>query len=139
MLLTPSSPGRKSPAQKFDAVVLAAFSPIDARWAKRLRELDIAVDEVPMVRAINPDTVSWPPEIVADGPVPLSRLVPAGLDKRGKPTRARIVLFRRALELRADSRPELLALVHNILVQQVATYLGVDPEEVSPVGDGNID
>ncbi len=83
-----------------------------------------------MIRALNPESVTWPPEIVADGPVPLSRLVPAGIDKRGQATRARIVLFRRALELRAETAEELTQLVHDILVEQVATYLGLSPDEV---------
>ena len=81
----------KSRAEKFDHLVLTAFAPIDARWHKRLTKLDIAVDEVPKIRARDPDTVNWPDEVVADGPVPLSRLVPAGIDRRGAATRARIV------------------------------------------------
>lgn len=83
-----------------------------------------------MIRALNPESVTWPPEIIADGPVPLSRLVPAGIDKRGQATRARIVLFRRALELRAETPEELTQLVHDILVEQVATYLGLSPDEI---------
>ncbi|WP_374116379.1 metallopeptidase family protein [Hoyosella sp. YIM 151337] len=131
-LIQDTVPAWKSRAQKFDSVALAAFEPIEARWHKRLGELDIAVDEVPMIRALNPESVTWPPEIVADGPVPLSRLVPAGIDKRGQTTRARIVLFRRALELRAETPEELTQLVHDILVEQVATYLGLPPDEIAP-------
>ena len=64
--------------------------------------------------------------------MPLSRLIPAGIDRHGDTTRARIVLFRRPLELRAKDPDELADLVHDVLVQQVATYLGVDPEVVDP-------
>ncbi|MBM7460106.1 metallopeptidase family protein [Rhodococcus coprophilus] len=122
----------KSRAEKFDLLVLTAFAPIDARWHKRLTKLDIAVDEVPKIRARDPDTVNWPDEVVADGPVPLSRLVPAGIDRRGAATRARIVLFRRPLELRAKDPEDLADLVHDVLVHQVATYLGIEPEVVDP-------
>lgn len=125
-------PAWRSRAEKFDVLVLGAFTPIDARWHDRLVKLDIAVDEVPKIRARDPDTVNWPDEVVADGPVPLSRLVPAGIDRRGAATRARIVLFRRPLELRAKDPEDLTDLVHDVLVHQVATYLGVDPEVVDP-------
>ncbi len=113
-------------------LVLEAFAPIDTRWHERITKLDIAVDEVPKIRALDPDSVTWPPEVVAEGPVPLSRLVPAGVDRRGNATRARLVLFRRPLELRAKHPDDLVDLVHEVLVRQVATYLGVDPETIDP-------
>jgi len=79
--------------------------------------------------------VHWPPEVVADGPVPLARLIPAGVDVRGNPTRARIVLFRKPIERRAKDSAELAELLHEILVAQVATYLGVEPQVIDPSYD----
>ncbi|WP_072806714.1 metallopeptidase family protein [Rhodococcoides yunnanense] len=131
-ILPTSVPAHRSRADRFDRTVLEAFARIDHRWHERLERLDIAVDEVPKIRAIDPESVNWPPEVVAEGPVPLSRLVPAGIDKRGEATRARIVLFRRPLERRAKHPHELEDLLYEILVEQVATYLGVDPDEVDP-------
>ncbi|QNG19440.1 metallopeptidase family protein [Rhodococcus triatomae] len=128
----PEVPAHRSRAEKFDQLVLEAFAPIDERWRERLVKLDIAVDEVPKVRALDPDSVTWPPEVVADGPVPLSRLVPAGVDRHGATTRARIVLFRRPLEQRAGDPDDLTDLVHEVLVQQVGTYLGVEPDVIDP-------
>lgn len=117
-------------------LVLEAFAPVDSRWHERLSKLDIAVDEVPKIRALDPDSVTWPPEVVAEGPVPLSRLVPAGVDRHGNATRARLVLFRRPLELRAKHPDDLVDLMHEVLVRQVATYLGVEPEVIDPdLGD----
>ena len=113
-------------------MVLEAFTPIDSMWRERLTKLDIAVDEVPKIHALDPESVNWPPEVVADGPVPLSRLIPAGIDRHGMATRARIVLFRRPLELRAADPDDLTDLVHDVLVQQVSTYLDVDPEIIDP-------
>ncbi|WP_261773210.1 metallopeptidase family protein [Rhodococcoides corynebacterioides] len=132
VLLPESVPGRRSRAQQFDAAVLEAFAPIERRWHERLMKLDIAVDDVPKIRAVDPTSVTWPPEVVAEGPVPLSRLIPAGVDKRGATVRARIVVFRRPLERRARSTRDLTALVHDVLVEQVATYLGVTPDVVDP-------
>ncbi|MFC8181916.1 metallopeptidase family protein [Rhodococcus sp. NPDC057297] len=134
-ILPASLPGHRSRADKFDRAVLEAFARIDHRWHDKLERLDIAVDEVPKIRAKDPESVNWPPEVVAEGPVPLSRLVPAGIDKRGETTRARIVLFRRPLERRAKHPEDLEDLLFDVLVEQVATYLGVDPDVVDPLPD----
>jgi predicted Zn-dependent protease with MMP-like domain len=134
-IFPPGAPALRTQAQRFDHLVLEAFAPIDDRFHDRLIELDLAVDDVPKVAGIDLDTVIWPPEVVADGPVPLARLIPAGLDQRGRPTRARMVLFRRPLQQRALDTLDLLALLHEVLVQQVAAYLGLDPDELDP-GDG---
>ncbi|MDJ0395168.1 metallopeptidase family protein [Rhodococcus sp. G-MC3] len=134
-LLPNNVPGHRSRADKFDRAVLEAFARIGHQWHQKLERLDIAVDEVPKIRAIDPESVEWPPEVVAEGPVPLSRLVPAGIDKRGDATRARIVLFRKPLERRAKHREDLEDLLYEVLVEQVATYLGVDPDVVDPALD----
>jgi predicted Zn-dependent protease with MMP-like domain len=123
-------PAWRSRGEKFDLLVLEAFAPLEERWHDRLTKLDIAVDEVPRITARDPASVTWPDEVVADGPVPLSRLIPAGVDRRGAATRARLVLFRRPLELRAKDPEDLVDLLHEVLVAQVATYLGVDPDVI---------
>lgn len=112
--------------------VLEAYEPIEGRWAQRLCELDVAVDEIPRIAPKDPDSVQWPPEVVADGPVALARLIPAGVDVRGQATRARIVLFRKPIERRAKDSLDLTDLLHEILVAQVATYLGVEPSVIDP-------
>ncbi|NIJ10743.1 putative Zn-dependent protease with MMP-like domain [Saccharomonospora amisosensis] len=119
-------PAAASRAEKFDALVLDALEPIEARWRHELTKLDVAVDDVPEVRTELPETQA--DGLLLDGSVPISRLVPAGVDKTGLPTRARIVLYRRPLEARAKDPTELADLVHDVLVEQVASYLGVEPD-----------
>ena len=131
-LLPPTVPGWRSRAERFDMAVLEAYEPIERRWHKRLTELDVAVDEIPRIAAKDPDSVQWPPEVVADGPIALARLIPAGVDVRGDATRARIVLFRKPIERRAKDSVDLTDLLHEILVAQVATYLGVEPSVIDP-------
>lgn len=111
-------------------MALEAFAEIDASWHDQISELDIAVDEIPRLLPRDPETVQWPDEVTADGAVPLARLIPAGIDVHGLPTRAQIILFRRPLESRAKKGTELLELVHEVLVQQVATHLGVDEDVI---------
>jgi predicted Zn-dependent protease with MMP-like domain len=114
-------PAASTRAERFDALVLAALEPIEARWRTELTKLDIAVDDVPDVRGEEADGT------LTDAGVPLARLVAAGVDRRGTPTKARIVLFRRPIEARARDGADLADLVHHVLVDQVANYLGVDP------------
>jgi predicted Zn-dependent protease with MMP-like domain len=134
-LLPPSVPGWRSRAERFDMAVLEAYEPIERRWQDRLEALDVAVDEIPRLAPKDPDSVQWPPEVVADGPIALARLIPAGVDVRGNSTRARIVLFRKPIERRAKDSDELTDLLHELLVAQVATYLGVEPSVIDPTID----
>lgn len=120
-----SLPGATSRSERFDALVIEALEPIEARWREELTKLDVAVDDVPDVRGTVPED-----GVLNDGDVPLSRLVPAGLDRKGLPTRPRIVVYRRPLEARAKDPVELAEMVHEVLVVQIAAYLGVDPEVV---------
>lgn len=131
-MLPPTVPARRTRGQQFDRLVLEAFAPLESRWHEQLTKLDIAVDDVPKIRPLHPDSVTWPDEVVADGPVPLSRLIPAGVDRYGQATRARVVLFRKPLELRAGDPDDLVDLLREVLVQQIATYLGVDPDVIDP-------
>jgi predicted Zn-dependent protease with MMP-like domain len=131
-LLPPTVPGWRSRAERFDMTVLEAYEPIERRWQDRLSGVDVAVDEIPRISPKDPDSVQWPPEVVADGPVALARLIPAGVDVRGNATRARIVLFRKPIERRAKDVAELADLLHEVLVAQVATLLGVEPSVIDP-------
>jgi predicted Zn-dependent protease with MMP-like domain len=87
--------------------------------------VEFAVAEVPPG-----DTDGW-----SGDPVPLARLFPA----EGT-TPARIVVYRRPLEARAGDRSELGSLVHDVVVEEVAALLGMEPENVDPrYGDGDGD
>ena len=48
------------------------------------------------------------------------------------PTATRLVLFRRPIEHRCETRADLEAMVLTVLVEQVAELLGIDAEEVDP-------
>ncbi len=98
-----------------------AVAELEGRWPDRLTQLEFAVDDVPsMARNPAPDRDD---EVVDDG-VPLARFYPPGVDRKGRPTKARIVVFRRPLEMRAPAQPELLELVTEVLAQQLTAVLG---------------
>jgi len=64
--------------------------------------------------------------------VPLASLVRGQGDR---PTR--LVLFRRPIELRAETPADLGALVHTVLVEQVSELLSRPPEEIDPRYEGD--
>jgi predicted Zn-dependent protease with MMP-like domain len=125
-----TTPAARTRAEKFDAMVLEALEPIELRWGSELADLDLAVDEVPEVDQTSPDDVVWGQGVLADVGVPLAQLVPAGVDPQGMPSRARIVIYRRPLEARARGGADLADLLHEVLVEQVAEYLNIEPDAV---------
>jgi predicted Zn-dependent protease with MMP-like domain len=125
-----TTPAARTRAEKFDAMVLEALEPIELRWGSELSDLDLAVDEVPEVDETSPDEVVWGQGVLADVGVPLAQLVPAGVDPEGLPSRARIVIYRRPLEARARDGADLADLLHEVLVEQVAEYLNIEPDAV---------
>jgi predicted Zn-dependent protease with MMP-like domain len=68
---------------------------------------------------------------IESGGVLLAQIVPAlGQQK------AHIVLYRKPIELRARDAEDLEDLVHDIVVQVIANYLGLEPGVVDPGFDG---
>ena len=120
--LAPSGvPAAKSPKAAFDAIVVAVLEELEERWAAELGLVEFAVEETPMV----PD--DWDADTV-----PLASLVRGS---GGDPTR--LVLFRRPIELRSETRSDLSAMVLTVLVEQVSELLGRPPEEVDPRYDSD--
>ena len=124
--LTPQDvPLYRSRAQRFDDLVLDAVAQLEPRWEAELARVEFAVEEIPPANLPDDD-----PE-----PVPLARLDPASppageLHRPASP--ARIVLYRRPLMARADDEEDLSELVLDVVVEEFARLLGVDPQAVDP-------
>ncbi len=112
-------------SERFDDLVRDAISELERRWAAELDGVEFAVEDVP-----SPGS-GFDEGVVADetagGPVPLGRLL---LGDRVRPPR--VVVYRRPLEARASDRADLAELVHEVVVDQVAQLLGLDPDVVDP-------
>jgi hypothetical protein len=122
LLAPPGVPLRRSRAQQFGDLVVEAIGRLEPRWEAELSRVEFAVQEVPD---------GDPPDDARDA-VPLARLDP-GPDDPGNPGHGpRIVLYRRALLARADGEEELADLVLDVVVEEFARLLGVDPETVDP-------
>lgn len=113
-------------------MVLDAVARLEPRWEAELAAVEFAVQEVPE-----------PDELADDsGPLPLARVVP-GLadpnhtDRPATPTR--IVVYRRPLLARAEDENELSDLVFDVVVEEFAGVLGLDPEAVDPGYGGGLE
>ncbi len=137
MLAPPGVPLHRSRSQRFDELVLEAVARLEPRWEAQLSGVEFAVEEIPP-----PDPPGIGPESVS-----LARLDPGSPDGSpgtGSPGTGegavarppRIVVYRRPLSARADSEDELSELVFEVVVEEFARLLGVDPEDVDPgLGD----
>ncbi|WP_017934829.1 metallopeptidase family protein [Nocardioides sp. Iso805N] len=112
----PGRPELRTRRERFDDLVLSIVTEIDERWQERLGLVEYAVEDTPQI----PD--DWTTETV-----PLSSLI------RGSGTTpTRLVVFRRPIEHRCESRTDLEAMLLTVIVEQVAELLGITPEMVDP-------
>ncbi|MDY3127505.1 MAG: metallopeptidase family protein [Corynebacterium sp.] len=130
-LLPPQTPRFRTRTQLFDMEVLEAYAAIHNSYAEELAGLDVAVDTVPRMR-LRADMTMLPDDIVADGPVPIGRIVPAGINSVGQPTRARMVIFRKPVETRCNNHEEREELLKAVITALVSNYLNIDPEVIDP-------
>jgi len=120
-LLPAELPAAKTRAQQFDHAVLEAVAELEGRWPSELGSIEFAVDEVPPLPG---GTVVPTSDVVLDGGVPLTRFSPPGVDARGRATKARVVIYRRPLEVRATDSGDLGDLVAEVLGEQLTAVLG---------------
>ena len=109
-------PARRTRAETFDDVALRVMRAVVERWSDRIGDVDLAVEEVPVIPA------GW-----SERTVPLASYV-----ERTTTSRPRLVLFRRPLEHRAETLLDLESLLLTVVVEQLAEVLGIPPEDVHP-------
>jgi predicted Zn-dependent protease with MMP-like domain len=112
-LLPHSVPGYLTRADTFEELVTDAAERLERRWGQDWGHVEFGVETVPPS-----DPAPW------EQGVALARLFPADL---GQP--ARIVVYRRPLELRAEGE-DLAGLVRDVLAENVAHLLGRRPDEI---------
>ncbi len=87
---------------------------LEERWPQELADVELAVEEAPVLPP------QWP-----DDTVPLASLVRRGHGYR-------LVVFRRPIELRAATESDVAALVLTVVVEQISELLGRPPHEIDP-------
>ena len=124
-LVPPGIPLYRTRAQQFDDLVLDAVARLEPRWETELAGVEFAVQEVPEAEELADDS----------GPLALSRVVPGSPDPQD-PSRpaapSRIVVYRRPLMARAEDDDELSDLIFDVVVEEFARVLGLDPDTIDP-------
>lgn len=110
-------PAHRTRAEIFDENVVRTVQRIEATWGKELAGTEFAVEDVPPS-----DPAPW-----EHGGVPMGRYFPA---ESGQPDR--VVVYRRPIESRAVDTEDLIDLVRDVVVEQVAHLLARSPEEIDP-------
>ena len=122
--LAPSTlPMSRTRAEAFDELVLEAVEHLERRWHDQLEHVQFAVEDVPPTTLLGRDP---------GDPVPLGSFVP-----QSDHAPAQVVIYRRPIEARAIGADETADLVHDVVVEEVAAFLGVEPDVVDPrYGEG---
>jgi hypothetical protein len=115
----PQVPLALSRADSFDGLVHDSAERLRRRLPQ-LAGVEFQVQEVPALP-------SDPGGSLAADVVPLGAVVRAGGGQA-----ARIIVYRRPVELRCRDRDECAHLVHEVVVEQAAELLGLAPESVDP-------
>jgi predicted Zn-dependent protease with MMP-like domain len=152
VLVPPDVPLYRTRAERFDDLVVQAVARLEPQWEAHLSGVEFAVEEIPPADATAAGS---------RGPVPLSRLEPASPPpgqprpaeprdpgprpdpliareapdaEAGQPEQQppRIVVYRRPLMIRADGEEDLGDLVFDVVVEEFARLLGIDPSDVDP-------
>lgn len=125
------APLSRSRAEAFDDLVLDAVESLDPRWAEAVDEVEFAVEDVPQIAQESAEELILQPNVIEDGSVPLSRLIPGRRSGDGQIVAPRIILYRRPLEIRGHTTADLSSLVRDIVIEQIAALLGRDPDEIA--------
>ncbi|ROO90004.1 zinicin-like metallopeptidase [Actinocorallia herbida] len=113
-LAPPEVPISLTRAEKFDDLVREEVQRVVAPWREQLAGVEFAVEDIP------------PAE-------PGATQVPLG-ETRTVAGVPRVIVFRRPMEARAGKdgkgERELVRLIHDVVVDEVAQLLGLDPDDV---------
>lgn len=146
-------PLHRTRAERFDDLVLQAVARLEPQWEAHLSGIEFVVEEIPPADAtaagprglvplsrLEPGSSQpdQPPPAPGPGPDPLTAAgageARAGEARAGQPEPQppRIVVYRRPLMIRAEGEEELGDLVFDVVVEEFARLLGIDPSDVDP-------
>ncbi len=112
---------RRTPrrSEVFDRAVRDALARVATSCPEAVAGIEVGIEDVPALAA------PW-----SGDQVPLAAALEAT-----RTTPARVVVYRRPLELRADDTALLRALVHQTLVEQLSALTGLSVDEIDPDGE----
>ncbi|KAD3515210.1 metallopeptidase family protein [Arthrobacter yangruifuii] len=117
-VIPPHLAGARTRAERFDEWVLESAQRLERLWGERIQAYQFVVEEIPpgleeLARS--------------GGPIPLGAGTPPAPNRP-----AVITVYRHAVETAAGSLLPVSELVHEVIVEQLAALMGMDPETVDP-------
>jgi predicted Zn-dependent protease with MMP-like domain len=151
-------PLHRTRAERFDDLVLQAVARLEPQWEAHLAGVEFAVEEIPPAEVpaangrgpvplsrLDPGSAQGPEAPAPEAPAPGAEPEGEGVRREVviKPDPAsplageaagreppRIVVYRRPLMARADGDDDLGELVFDVVVEEFARLLGIDPRDV---------
>lgn len=115
--------GRQRPAELFVSCVEDAVTRIEQQCPAALRDVEVGIADVP----------DFEPRWAGDRALLAAAIEPtAGVG-------AQVVVYRRPLERRAESRADLRRLVYRTVVEQLSALTGLPIETIDPGGEARAD
>ncbi len=119
-LLQPGLPGARTRREKFEDLVVDSAERLRELWSAQLANVEYLVEEVPE----NLEAL-----IASGAQSPLGKYTAA----EPGPAHPLIVIYRHPVEALCDSPGQVRELVHEVLIEQVAGLLNIDPDTVDPL------
>lgn len=123
----PSDGYRAAGLLRFDRLVGEALRTVPSPVLEHLQQVELRIVEVPPA-----DPFGSGDEVL------LTRYEPATpRPKRWgsrEPATDRLIIYRRPLEARARSKPELVELIREVVIHEVAHHLGLDDDDIEELG-----
>ncbi|RAN76555.1 hypothetical protein B5P43_23000 [Bacillus sp. SRB_336] len=118
-LLLPGLPGARTRSERFEDLVVDSAERLRELWNAQLADVEYLVEEVP-------DNLE---ALIASGAqAPLGKYTT--VSGTSQPL---IVIYRHPVEALCDSPWQVRELIHEVLIEQVAGLLNVDPDTVDPL------
>ncbi len=121
----PSEGFRTAGVQRFERLVESALASLPPKLLAYMDNCQIVVENVP------------PPDVLGRGDGILLGLyqgVPPTAGASDAPAPARITLYRRPIESRAMNKEDLLDLVREVVINELAHHFGIDDDRLDDLG-----
>ncbi|MGA7205944.1 MAG: metallopeptidase family protein [Specibacter sp.] len=124
-LLMAGLPGSRTRSEQFEDLVVDSAERLRELWGAALEDVEYLVEEVP-------DNLEV---LVASGSqAPLGKYRPAVHAGPGTAAeQALVVIYRHPVEALCDAPWQVRELIHEVLIEQVAGLLNIDPDTVDPL------
>lgn len=124
-VLPASLPGSRTRGEQFEDLVVDSAERLRELWPAALGEVSYLVEEVPQQLET----------LIASGEqAPLGKYAPAVPATADQPAAVAVIaIYRHPIEALCDTPGQVRELIHEVMIEQVAGLLNIDPDTVDPL------